>query len=89
MGAIGIGLVWGSYTIGLWAWCLLTGRNVSITQLVSFTTWPPTSPSATSAASASSGSSPTGTPTPGSTGTVTYPTPSGNPPATPIYQMGQ
>lgn len=41
MGAIGIGLVWGSYTLGLWAWCLVTGRNVSMPQLLSFTTWPP------------------------------------------------
>jgi len=55
MGAVGIGLVWAGYTIGLWGWCLVTGRNVSLGQLVSFTTWPPDSTS-TSSGSDSSGS---------------------------------
>lgn len=46
MGTIGIALVWGGYTLTLWGWCLITGRNVSMAQLLSFTTWPPVSPSA-------------------------------------------
>ncbi len=43
MVAIGMGLAWASYTLGLWGWCLVTGRNVSLRQLLSFTQWPPDS----------------------------------------------
>lgn len=38
MPAIGFGLLWISYALGLWSWCLLTGRNVTLKQLVSPTT---------------------------------------------------
>lgn len=50
-------MCWVSYTTGLWAWCLLTGRNVGFPQLLSFTQWPPTSAGSTAAS-----------PAPGSTG---------------------
>ena len=59
-GAIGIGLVWGGYTLGLLGWCMITGRNVSIRQLVDFTTWPPASPAASGSAAAAPSATSTG-----------------------------
>jgi hypothetical protein len=46
--AIGLMVGVGAYTAGLWAWCLITGRNVSLYQLTigSVSTWPPSAPSA-------------------------------------------
>ena len=61
MGGVGIGLLWVAYTGGLWGWSLITGRNVALKQLLSFTQWPPVSPSqagGTSAASMASGPGP-------------------------------
>ena len=41
MAGIGIGLLYLSYSFGLWGYCLFKGYNVSFKQLFS-TTWPPT-----------------------------------------------
>lgn len=36
---IGVGLVWLSYTTGIWGYCLVRGYNVKFTQLFA-ATWP-------------------------------------------------
>ena len=43
MAALGISLVWVSYTTGLYAWCLWQGYDVTPKQLLS-STWPPGNP---------------------------------------------
>lgn len=40
MAGIGIALLWAGYTLGLWAFLLIKGYNVSFKQMFS-TTWPP------------------------------------------------
>ena len=34
MPAIGMGIIWGGWTLGLWGWCLIRGYDVSLGQLV-------------------------------------------------------
>jgi hypothetical protein len=40
MAAVGVGVVWIAYFLGLWGYCMIRGYNVSPKQLVS-TSWPP------------------------------------------------
>lgn len=40
MSAIAIGLLWAAYTVGLYAWILSAGYNISFQQMFS-RTWPP------------------------------------------------
>jgi len=37
--AIGVGLAWAGYTLGIWGFCLVRGYNVSFMQLFKGT-WP-------------------------------------------------
>jgi len=39
MAAIGMGVVWVGYTLGLWGYCLVRGYDVSFSRLFS-TNWP-------------------------------------------------
>jgi hypothetical protein len=41
MVALGIGLVFVGYSIGLYGYILLRGYNIAFTQMFSFSTWPP------------------------------------------------
>jgi hypothetical protein len=46
MVAVGFGLIWGGYAVGLWGWCLLQGYDITFGQLVSplhsySQAWPP------------------------------------------------
>lgn len=36
--AIGLGVLWGGYTVGIWGYCLVRGYNVPFTQLFG-STW--------------------------------------------------
>jgi hypothetical protein len=44
MVAIGIGLVFVGYTVGLYGYILLRGYDITFSQLFSLNTWPPLPP---------------------------------------------
>lgn len=42
MAGLGIGLMWGAYTLGLYGYCLIKGYDITLLQLLK-PTWPPVS----------------------------------------------
>lgn len=44
MAAIGFGLLWLGYTIGLYGYCLIKGYDISTKDLFNTKSWPPATP---------------------------------------------